>query len=132
MKTLFLIGILFCCSGFKSQNLNDKKFYAQLRHSCIATTNGALDRYTFIVLEFKNNKLYPSYLEIPSKKETKEEPVNYRFENKIVYLAKPTGLNEDPGLIFKYENGNLVPQKKKGELALVFRPSLHYYFKKNK
>ncbi|MDR6923888.1 hypothetical protein [Chryseobacterium sp. 2987] len=132
MKNLFLTGILFCLSGVKGQNLNDKKFYAQIRHSCIATTNGALDRYTFIVLEFKNNKLYPSYLEIPSKKETKEGPVNYRFENKILYLAKPMELDEDPGLIFKYDNGNLVPQKKKGELGLVFRPSLHYYFKKNK
>lgn len=132
MKALFLIGMLFCCSGFKSQVLKDKKFYARIRHTCIATTNGAVDRYTFIVLEFKNNQLYPSYLEIPSKKETKVEPVNYRFENKIVYLAKPTGIKEVPGLIFKYENGNLVPQKKKGEPDLVFRPSLNYYFKKNK
>lgn len=132
MKTLFLTGILFCCSHLQGQDLNDKKFYARLRHSCIATTNGVLDRYTFIVLEFKNNQLYPSYLEIPSKKETKEEPVNYRFENKIVYLAKPTGVKEVPELIFKYENGNLVPQKKKGEPDLVFRPSLKYYFKKNK
>lgn len=112
--------------------MNGKKFYAQIRHSCIATSNGAFDRYTFLVMEFRNNKIYPSYLEIPSKKQTVKNPVNYTFKNKILYLANPLEVKEETGQIFRYVNGNLNPEKKRGNLDLVFRSSLNDYFKKNK
>lgn len=97
MRILFLIGLLWCSSDWKGQNLNDKKFYAQIRHRCIATSNGAFDRYTFLVMEFRNNKIYPSYLEIPSKEQTVKNPVNYTFKNKILYLAKPLEVKEETG-----------------------------------
>lgn len=131
MRNLLLIALFFC-SSWKCQDLNDKKFYAQLRHSCIATTSGAYDVYTFLVMEFKNNKVYASYLEIPSKKQSTKYPVNYRFENKIVYLAKPLDFKEDLGLVFKYVKGDLIPKKKQEGVNLVFKPSLNNYLNKNK
>lgn len=112
--------------------MNDKKFYAQINHSTKATTTGAIDIYTFLVLEFKNNKIYPSYLVIPSQERSIKTPVNYRFENKILYLAKPLDFNEDLGTVFTYTNGNLVSQKKRKEPEFVFKPSLDSYFKRNK
>lgn len=131
VKILLLIALLYG-SVLKSQNLNHKKFYAQVQHSCVATTKGAFDRYTFLVLEFKNNAVYPSYLQIPSGEQSKKDPVTYKFENKILYLTKTLGFKEDPGQIFKYVNGNLVPQNKKSKLDLIFKPSLNNYFNKIK
>ncbi|WP_347219222.1 hypothetical protein [Chryseobacterium sp.] len=131
VKILFLIA-LFYGSVLKSQNLDHKKFYAQIHHSCVATTNGAYDRYTFLVLEFKNNAIYPSYLQIPSGEQDRKDPVPYKFENKIVYLTKALGFKEDPGQIFKYINGNLVPQNKKSRADLIFKPSLNNFFNKIK
>ena len=112
--------------------MNNKKFYAQIRHSCQATTNGAIDIYTFLVLEFKNDKIYPSYLTIPSQQQSIKDPINYKFENKIVYLAKPLDFKEDLGTVFTYVNENLVPKKKQNESKFIFRPSLDHYFKRNK
>ncbi|WP_223607761.1 hypothetical protein [Chryseobacterium sp. OSA05B] len=112
--------------------MNNKKFYAQINHRCRATTNGAIDIYTFLVLEFKNNKIYPSSLTIPSKQQSVKDPVNYKFENKIVYLAKPLDFKEDLGSVFTFINGNLIPKKKQNESKFVFRPSLDPYFKRNK
>ncbi|MDN3693019.1 hypothetical protein QWZ06_12360 [Chryseobacterium tructae] len=131
VKILFLIT-LFYGSGLKSQSLNHKKFYAQIHHSCVATSNGAYDRYTFLVLEFKNNEVFPSYLQIPSGEKKRKDPVTYRFENKILYLTKTLGFKEDPGMVFKYINGNLVPQHKKSKPDLIFKPSLNNYFNKAK
>ncbi|MGK6340958.1 hypothetical protein ACMGDK_01890 [Chryseobacterium sp. DT-3] len=112
--------------------MNNKKFYAQVNHSSKATTTGAIDIYTFLVLEFKNNKIYPSDLVIPFQKQSIKKPVNYRFENKILYLAKPLDFKEDLGTVFTYTNGNLVPKKKRNEPEFVFKPSLDSYFKRNK
>ncbi|MCT2564315.1 hypothetical protein [Chryseobacterium herbae] len=112
--------------------MNNKKFYAQINHGCRATTNGAIDIYRFLVLEFKNNKIYPSYLVIPSQQQSVKEPVNYKFENKVVYLAKPLEFEEDLGSVFTYINGNLISKKKHNESKFVFRPSLDHYFKRNK
>lgn len=131
VKILFLIALLYD-SVLNSQNLDHKKFYAQLHHSCVATTNGAYDRYIFLVLEFKNNAVYPSYLQLPSGEQERKEPVSYKFENKILYLTKALGFKEDPGTIFKYVNGNLVPQDKKSKSELIFKPSLNNYFNKIK
>lgn len=131
MRILFLI-LIFCCSNLKCQNLNNKKFYAEIKHGCIATTNRAIDVYTFLVLEFKNNKIYPSYLVIPSKQQIVEDPVNYKFENKILYLAKPLELEEGLVSALTYVNGNLVAKKKQNEAQFVFKPSLDHFFKRNK
>lgn len=132
MRILVLI-VLFCFSNLKCQDLDHKKFYAQVNHSCRATTSGAFDIYTFLVLEFKNNKIYPSYLEIPSQEQKSiEDPIDYKFENKIVYLAKPLDFKEDLGSVFTYVNGNLVPKKKQNEPKFIFKPSLDHYFKRNK
>lgn len=132
MKALFLI-ILFFGTNLKCQELNDKKFYAQLNHSCRATTSGAFDIYTFLVLEFKNNKMYPSYLEIPSQQQNSiEDPIAYTFENKIINLAKPLDSKENLGAAFIYKNGNLVPKNKQNDPKFIFRPSLDHYFKRNK
>ncbi|MCS4305639.1 hypothetical protein [Chryseobacterium sp. BIGb0232] len=131
VRILFLIA-LFYGSVLKSQDLNHKKFYAQIHHSCVATTNGAYDRYTFLVLEFKNNVIYPAYLQIPSGEQNSKDPVTYKYENKILYLTKTLGFKEDPGMIFKYVNGNLVPQNKKSKPGLIFKPSLKNYFNKIK
>lgn len=131
VKILFLTA-LFYGSGLTSQHLNHKKFYAQIHHSCVATTNGAYDRYTFLVLEFKNNEVFPVYLQIPSGEQNRKDPVAYKFENKILYLTKTLGFKEDPGTIFKYVNGNLIPQNKKSKPDLIFKPSLNNYFNKIK
>ncbi len=131
VKILLLIVLLYG-SFLKSQDLNHKKFYAQIHHSCVATTSGAYDRYIFLVLEFKNNTVYPSYLQIPSGEQDRKEPVTYKFKNKILYLTKALGFKEDPGMIFKYVNGNLVPQDKKSKSDLIFKPSLNNYFNKTK
>ncbi len=131
MRILFLI-LVCCCSNLKCQNLNNKKFYARINHSCRATTNGAIDIYTFMVLEFKNNKIYPSYLVIPSKNQIVKDPVHYIFENKKLYLTKPLDFNEDLGSVFTYINGNLIPKNRRNEPKFIFRPSSDSYYKRNK
>lgn len=69
---------------------------------------------------------------MPSGEQDKKDPVAYKFENKILYLTKALGFKEDPGQIFKYVNGNLIPQNKKSKLDLMFKPSLNNYFNKIK
>jgi hypothetical protein len=118
---ILLLTLILCYSNLTSQNLNNKKFYTQVRHSCIATTNGAFDIYTFLVLDFKNNQIYTSYEEKPSGKKWTDNnaPITYRIKNDILYIARPVTSLKEMGLTFKYKNGNLLTENK----DIIFKPS---------